>query len=161
MDIRRALDGIKSVYKMDLTTDPKQIIFRMRNTPDVLDIMECMEYVRDMFGETEGYVGKKLKRGNRKRKTKFTYVDDIKNMLHEIYLSDVDPKKAANKRFRNKALFYLVIDPLLECFRDVKHETAMEIYNDVVDDVIKFAKTDNTQCNPADDFIIRRMVAKA
>ena len=156
-DMRKILrQGVNRLLKLDHPQQGEDLDRHASRTVDAYDMLESMEVLRKFFEETKDLVGVKMRRGD----TTFDYVDDIKLALQSYYLKGATEKAGALSRRKYRALVMLLLDPIVDLFKKISHDDALAMYDNVIDQTIRFIKNSDIVTSADDAFVQRRLIAK-
>jgi len=148
--------GVNRLLRLDHPQQGEAPEQHAGRTVDAFDMIEAMEVMRKFFEDTEELSGVKMRRGDED----FDYRQDIKDAIKEYYLQGSSDKEGALNRRKYRALVMLLLEPMVDVFKGVPHEQALEMYNDVIDNVIQYIKTSDIVTHADDAFVQRRLIQK-
>lgn len=148
--------GVSRLLKMDHPQKGETEEQHSKRAVDAYDLIEAVEVVRKFFEDTKDAVGVKMRHGDKD----FDYLKEIRNMVDEYYLQGETDKEGALNRRKYRAMVQVLIQPMLDLFRGVSHEKALDVYDDVLDSVVRFVKNSDVVSSADDAFVQRRMIQK-
>lgn len=148
--------GVRRLLRLDHPQQGETEKSHAGRTADAFDILEALEVIRKFFEDTEDMMGKKFRKGDEG----FDYVSEIKKDIEEFYLSGATEKEGALNRRKYRVLVNLLLDPIVDLFRDVPHEEALKLYDGVIDNTIRYVKNSDVVANADDAFVTRRLIQK-
>jgi len=156
-EMRKILrQGVNRLLKLDHPQKGEDVESHGKRTVDAYDMIESMEVLRKFFEDTKDMVGVAMRKGDKT----FDYVDDIKEAVNEYYLRGASEKEGALNRRKYRALVMLLLEPMIDLFKDVSHEDALEMYDHVLDQTIRFIKNSDVVTSADDAFVQRRLIQK-
>lgn len=143
--------------ELKLAHDRKEHLPISLSDVHAFQIIDGFRLLREKFHDTENMIGK----GNMYQNTPYNYLSDIKTEVHAFYLCDSDPNKDRAKRKVFNALYWLVLVPTIDIFRDYSHEDALHSIDTVIDSAINYVKESDVVSNEDDAFIARVLLGRA
>lgn len=148
--------GVTRLLKMDHPQKGETDEQHAKRSVDAFDIMEAIEVLRKFFEDTKDAVGTKMRRGD----ADFDYLREIRNMVNEYYLQGSTEKEGALQRRKYRAMVQVLIEPMLDLFKGVPHQKALDVYDSVLDSVIRYVKNSDVITHADDAFVQRRLIQK-
>lgn len=158
-NVRKVLrDGVNKMLKMSALRGhtPEEKLRSAKGILDAFDIIEALEIVRDAFDDTADMMGK-----GRKGKD-FDFITDVKKAVQEYFLktSVANEKDKALARRRHGALYNLVLEPLIDMFKQYDHKSALNSVPHTIEAAIRYVKSSDIVADADEAVKIGREVHK-
>ncbi|KKN29953.1 hypothetical protein LCGC14_0838720 [marine sediment metagenome] len=141
--------------ELKLAHDRKERLPISLSDVHVFQIIDGLRLLREKFHDTENMIGHNIY-----QKTPYNFLSDIKAEVHAFYLSDPDPKKDRAKRKMFNALYWLVLVPTIDIFREYSHEDALYNIDAVITSAIDYVKESDVASTEDDAFIARVLLGR-
>lgn len=141
--------------ELKLAHDRKERLPISLSDVHVFQIIDGFRLLREKFHDTESMIGHNIY-----QKTPYNFLSDIKAEVHAFYLSDPDPKKDRAKRKVFNALYWLVLVPTIDIFREYSHEDALYNIDIVIDSAIGYIKESDVASTEDDAFVARVLLGR-
>lgn len=150
--LRAVTDGIRKFIRMiPLRQNPME----KKYIQDEYDLLAALETIKEKFHETERMMGLM-----KYRKTPFDFVDDVKGEMEEWLLNHEEPKEAALQRKRHLVMYHLVLEPLIDVFKNFTHKEALRHVDKIVNGVENMVKHSDVEGNYDDAIVAKEQVRK-
>lgn len=165
--------GLEKMMRMDApASDSKEDMEKHakdRRVVDSFDMIEALEVVRKMFDEAKKTYTQKVQtdrgevdtsKGHRRGEKTFDFLKDVKGAIESYYMAGRTEVEGTLKKRKYRALVMLVLNPLVNTFKDKSPEEVFNTYNDVIDNMIKFVKDSEIVPTADDAFVARKAVQR-
>jgi hypothetical protein len=87
---------------------------------DELDVLYCLDAVKQMFYDTAAYLGKSKYQGQ-----PFDFIREVKEEVQEWLLVGNTDQQTAHLKRKNLIMYHMVLEPLIDLFANFTHEEAL------------------------------------
>lgn len=122
---------------------------------DVTDVVDGFKLVRETFYDTKRMIGNQIY-----QKTDYSFLHDIRQGVKEFYFGNPDDRENRKNHKMYNALYWLVLVPTINIFREYSHEDALTSIDMVIHSAIQFTKESDNVYDPDNAFVARVSIAR-